>query len=106
MSDTTLYDNAVKVVREANRASTSFLQRKLRLDYNTAAELVVRLENNGIVTKPNHGGDRSVMPIFAEESSKMGGSKVNYSLDPVEEAKRDFIKSCLDNISILFLPGE
>ena len=55
--DDTLYQEAVRVVCEAGRASTSTLQRRLRIGYGRAARLIDIMEKDGIVgpadgTKP------------------------------------------------------
>jgi S-DNA-T family DNA segregation ATPase FtsK/SpoIIIE len=52
-----LYEEAVNLVIEANQASVSFLQRRLRIGYNRAARLIDEMEVNGIIgpyegTKP------------------------------------------------------
>ncbi len=52
-----LFDAAVAVVRETGRASTSLLQRRLRIGYTRAARLVDLLEAEGIVG-PDQGGSR------------------------------------------------
>jgi S-DNA-T family DNA segregation ATPase FtsK/SpoIIIE len=44
-----LYQEAVKVVVEAGRASTSLLQRRLRIGFNRAARMIERMEREGIV---------------------------------------------------------
>lgn len=51
---------AMTVVTEA-RASTSFLQRKLGIGFNKAADLIDRLEASGVVTAPDHVGKRLVL---------------------------------------------
>jgi S-DNA-T family DNA segregation ATPase FtsK/SpoIIIE len=48
-SDDELYEAAVQVVAEAQKASTSLLQRRLKLGYARAARLVDLLEERGIV---------------------------------------------------------
>jgi len=55
--DDALYQDAVRVVCEAGRASTSTLQRRLRIGYGRAARLIDIMEKDGIVgpadgTKP------------------------------------------------------
>jgi uncharacterized protein (UPF0335 family) len=56
------YAEAVALVRDNNKASTSWLQRHLRIGYNAAARLIERMEREGIVTKPDHVGRREVLP--------------------------------------------
>ena len=53
-----LYREAVGIVRQSGRASTSFLQRRLQIGYNRAARLLDRMEEEGIVSPPNHMGAR------------------------------------------------
>jgi len=55
--DDELYQEAVRVVCEMGRASTSTLQRRLRIGYGRAARLIDIMEKDGIVgpadgTKP------------------------------------------------------
>ncbi|WP_353858196.1 DNA translocase FtsK 4TM domain-containing protein [Azospirillum formosense] len=62
-----LYDKAVAVVCRERKASTSFIQRQLRIGYNSAARLIERMESEGVVSKPNHAGKREVLARNIEE---------------------------------------
>lgn len=53
-----LYRQAVSVVLEDKKASTSYIQRQLRIGYNRAANIIERMEKEGIITPPNHSGKR------------------------------------------------
>ena len=46
---------------ENRKASTSWLQRQLRVGYNSAARLIERMEEEGLVGPPNHVGSREVL---------------------------------------------
>ena len=56
-----LYQQARDIVCEYERASTSFLQRKLQIGYNRAARLIERMEEEGLVSPPNHIGKRQIL---------------------------------------------
>jgi S-DNA-T family DNA segregation ATPase FtsK/SpoIIIE len=55
------YRRAVQLVAESQKASTSWLQRQLRIGYNRAARHVERMEKDGLVSRPDHVGRRDVM---------------------------------------------
>ncbi|CAH0348478.1 MAG: DNA translocase FtsK 4TM domain-containing protein [Sphingobium sp.] len=59
--DANLYRKACQLVFENQKASTSWLQRQLRVGYNSAARLIERMENEGLVGAPNHVGRREVL---------------------------------------------
>jgi S-DNA-T family DNA segregation ATPase FtsK/SpoIIIE len=56
-----MYDDAVRVVADTRRCSTSWLQRKLGLGYNRAARIVEMMERRGIVGPANGAKDRDVL---------------------------------------------
>lgn len=60
-SDDDLFDKAVAIVCSDGRASTSYIQRKLRIGYNRAATLIERMEEEGVISAPNHVGKREVL---------------------------------------------
>ena len=56
-----LYDKAVAIVTESRRASISGVQRRLKIGYNRAARLIEMMEAQGIVSAPQHNGNREVL---------------------------------------------
>ena len=56
-----MYDQAVALVAETQRASVSLVQRKLRIGYNRAARLVDQMEQEGIVSAAGGAGRREVL---------------------------------------------
>jgi S-DNA-T family DNA segregation ATPase FtsK/SpoIIIE len=56
-----LYDQAVRIVADTRRCSTSWLQRKLGIGYNRAAKLVETMERRGLVGPANGSKDREVL---------------------------------------------
>ena len=56
-----LYQTALEIIKSEQKASTSFLQRKLQIGYNRAARIIDMMEENGVVSKANHVGKREVL---------------------------------------------
>lgn len=56
-----LYQQAVQIVVSSKRASTSYLQRRLEIGYNRAANLMEQLEAGGVVSPPNNVGRREIL---------------------------------------------
>jgi S-DNA-T family DNA segregation ATPase FtsK/SpoIIIE len=56
-----LYDQAVAIVARERRVSTSYIQRRLQIGYNRAARIVEQMEEQGIVSSPNHQGKREIL---------------------------------------------
>jgi DNA segregation ATPase FtsK/SpoIIIE, S-DNA-T family len=56
-----LYDQALAVVARDKKASTSYIQRRLQIGYNRAASLIERMEQDGVISAPNHKGVREVL---------------------------------------------
>ena len=63
-----LYDQAVQLVIREQKASTSFVQRHLKIGYNRAATIIEELEGNGIISAANHVGKREV--LVSEEAGQ------------------------------------
>jgi S-DNA-T family DNA segregation ATPase FtsK/SpoIIIE len=66
-ADKSLFDKAVDVVSREGKATTSFLQRQLRIGYNRAADLIEQMEKEGIVGPANHVGKREVLTRRRDE---------------------------------------
>jgi len=56
-----LYDKAIEIIKTEGKASTSFLQRKLQIGYNRAANIMETMEKEGIVGQANHVGKREIL---------------------------------------------
>jgi len=56
-----LYDRALAIVARDKKPTVSYLQRRLEIGYNRAAKLIERMEEEGVVSKPNHQGKREVL---------------------------------------------
>ncbi|MCY4291513.1 MAG: FtsK/SpoIIIE domain-containing protein, partial [Roseovarius sp.] len=56
-----LYDQAVAIVLQDRKCSTSYIQRKLSIGYNKAARIVEQMEENGVVSSANHVGRRDIL---------------------------------------------
>ncbi len=56
-----LFDKAVAIIARDRKVSTSYIQRRLQIGYNRAARLVERMEDDGMISKPNHQGKREIL---------------------------------------------
>jgi len=56
-----LFDQAVAIVARDRKASTSYIQRKLSIGYNRAADLIERMEGEGMISEAASGGKREVL---------------------------------------------
>ncbi len=56
-----LYDEALALVVRERRASTSFIQRHLKIGYNRAATIIEKMEDNNVVSKPGRAGKREIL---------------------------------------------
>ncbi|HEY4115658.1 MAG TPA: DNA translocase FtsK 4TM domain-containing protein [Rhizomicrobium sp.] len=56
-----LYDKALDIVARERKATTSYIQRRLEIGYNRAARLIERMEEEGVISRPNHKGLREVL---------------------------------------------
>jgi S-DNA-T family DNA segregation ATPase FtsK/SpoIIIE len=58
---TDLYQQAVQIVMRDQKASTSYIQRRLQIGYNRAASIMERMEQEGVVGQANHAGKREIL---------------------------------------------
>jgi len=70
--DDPAYQDAVRVVLEMGKASTSTLQRRLRLGYGRAARILDMMQREGIIGPPDGSKPREVLkrPDWLEEVEK------------------------------------
>ncbi|HLB66733.1 MAG TPA: DNA translocase FtsK 4TM domain-containing protein [Candidatus Saccharimonadales bacterium] len=66
-NDEPIFQDAVRVVVEARKASTSLLQRRLRIGYGKAARLVESMEEQGIVGPADGSRPREVLVNSVDE---------------------------------------
>ena len=59
--DGELYQQALDVLKSTKRASTSMLQRRLRIGYNRAARIMEIMEEKGIVGPENGSSPREIL---------------------------------------------
>ena len=63
-----MYDQAVAVVVQHNRASISLVQRHLRIGYNRAARLLEQMEKSGLVSAMATNGNRDILVPRRDDS--------------------------------------
>ena len=59
--DEELISKSIDLIKNTNKASTSFLQRNFQIGYNKAARVMEALEQRGVVSQPNHSGKREIL---------------------------------------------
>ncbi|MCX7840192.1 MAG: DNA translocase FtsK [Anaerolineae bacterium] len=75
-SDDELIERAIALVRQSDRTSISFLQRKLGIGYPRAARLMDQLEERGIVG-PDEGGGKSRAVLIAPTTKHLGVESIS-----------------------------
>lgn len=65
-----LYQQAVQMVAETNKASTSYLQRRFSIGYTRAARLIDEMEKNGIVA-PAHGNKPRQVLVRPDQTAEV-----------------------------------
>ncbi len=56
-----LFSRAVQIVTMERKCSISYIQRQLRIGYNSAARLVEQMEKQGMLSSPDHLGKREIL---------------------------------------------
>ena len=59
--DEELISKSIDLIKQSNKASTSYLQRNFQIGYNKAARIMEALEQRGVVSAPNHTGKRDIL---------------------------------------------
>lgn len=66
-SDDSMYQDAVRAVVEGRKASTSYLQRRLRIGYSRAARLIEEMEEQGVIGAADGNRPREVLVSSLDE---------------------------------------
>jgi S-DNA-T family DNA segregation ATPase FtsK/SpoIIIE len=87
--DDELVNQAVEIIRQTRRASTSSLQRRLRIGYNRAARLMDTLEERGLVGPPQGSDPREILidldgEVPENTSEYEQGATLEVSVDEVD----------------------
>ena len=56
-----LFERAVAIVVRDQKVSTSYIQRRLSIGYNRAADLIDRMEADGLISPPSRTGKRQIL---------------------------------------------
>ena len=56
-----LFDEAKEIMRKEGKTSISYLQRRLQIGYNRAANIVEQLQASGFLSEPNAKGQREIL---------------------------------------------
>ncbi|KAL0263835.1 UNVERIFIED_CONTAM: hypothetical protein PYX00_011135 [Menopon gallinae] len=56
-----LYDEVVNLIKQEQKVSTSYIQRRFQIGYNRAARIIESLEENGVISKASATGKREIL---------------------------------------------
>lgn len=87
-ADDDMWEDAVRVVIEARKASTSLLQRRLRIGYGRAARLIETMEEQGIVGQSEGSKPRDVLVSSMDDVFGGHGGAVE-SFDEISDSDED-----------------
>ncbi len=81
-TDEPIYQDAVRCVIEGRKASTSLLQRRLRIGYAKAARLIETMEEQGIIGAADGSRPREVLVSSMDE---VFGAPASQAVEPTDE---------------------
>lgn len=87
--DDELYGEAKEIVIYAGKASTSYLQRKLRIGYSRAARLMDILEEKGVISSADGSKSREVLEKISYEHKETDEYEDNSNTDTDNEHKKE-----------------
>ncbi len=87
-SEDPMYEEAKAIVIEAGKASTSYIQRRLRVGYSRAARLIDDLEDNGVIGPAEGSKPRKVLATeeFEEEYEEIEYEEDDENAEVTREA--------------------
>jgi DNA segregation ATPase FtsK/SpoIIIE, S-DNA-T family len=89
-ADDDMWRDAVQVVIENRKASTSLLQRRLRIGYGRAARLIETMEEQGIVGQADGSRPREVLVNSLDEVFGGGGAAAD-DFEPEEDSRDSYL---------------
>lgn len=95
-ADDDMYKDAVRAVIEGRKASTSLLQRRLRIGYGRAARLIETMEEQGIISSADGNRPREVLvtsmdEVFGGGSHSGSASDEVYNENFPEDSKDEYL---------------
>lgn len=90
VADDDMWRDAVRVVVENRKASTSLLQRRLRIGYGRAARLIETMEEQGIIGSADGSRPREVLISSVDEVFGGGAAAALDGFEPEESDHEDF----------------
>ncbi len=91
-AESDMFHDAVRVVIEGKKASTSLLQRRLRIGYGRAARLIEEMEEQGIIGQADGARPREVLVSSLEQVfGRTDGTAEDNGLVPEAQADKTFV---------------
>lgn len=86
----TLFKEAVEIVLQSGKASTSFLQRRLKIGYSRAARIMDQLEEQGVIGQADGSHAREVlMDEWPEEKNSQSSENFSDQFDEGQEEENE-----------------